>query len=765
MVIMKRIVTYILIFLMITSTAEAVDTFFEDFNSHAENTTINDVNNWSVDAGDTDGAVTQSGKSFEGSGKALKIIGDENAVEVSRSENYGNLSPGWIEFLVNPGVGAESQDVPSGRIAGVTFDMNGKIYASDGSSWVDIGEMFTPDTWYRVILKLDFTTHMYDIYTSPASAPEVGFTPDKTGLHFIDSTINSINQIGFSGAHNESMPEDSYVDDLVIHFIDRVNFLTTSKKFDSGSVTSPITVQIQNSLLEPQTAWRDIYLALRSTSGTGEFSLTEEPWALITQVVIFEGGHSTSFYYKDSTDGKPVITVKEDPDRGWLEAFQEQEVLETPLGFEIAAETPQVAGEAFDVTFTAKKDSGEIETEYTGSINVSVSYVNPISGTMQISPQLVSGFVNGVTTLSFVYPDCGLIEIMAEDSDDDEKSGISGEIMMIPAGFGLASSVTEEGEIFEVDVDQIVARTFPIFVTAINEDGAITPNFTGSVNLSPVGIDPEETEGGVMTPQVISGNTFSGGTAEAQVSYDRWGKIQIQVSDANYPAQLGKSNEIMFDPDTIVLTVEYPSESRDFFYTGEEIPVSLSAVDANGQVIPNYLGEVEVSASFGMGIPGEYLFLPSDAGEHIFDASVDSSGMYYVDALEPTNNIHAETLKIEVKQVSIVVESTYAPVGTTEVTIRLVDEDGNVIYSESSLSILIEIKEEFEDFSALSSAQSQPVTFKNGVVKVSVSDSRAEIVTIWAVSDLDFEIKKGTITFGRITKTGVGSLMWRDISE
>ena len=58
-----------------------------------------------------------------------------------------------------------------------------------------------------------------------------------------------------------------------------------------------------------------------------------------------------------------------------------------------------------------------------------------------------------------------------------------------------------------------------------------------------------------------------------------------------------------------------------------------------------------------------------------------------------------------------------------------------------------------------------PITFNDGIAKVLVSNSQPEVVIISQKSLYDFKIKTGTITFGRITKTGIGTLMWREIKE
>ncbi len=161
------------LFLVFSSIAHSaiIDTYIEDFDARQDDATIDEVDSWNVDQGETQNAKTQDATTQSGGGKALELIGAETAVNVSRSASYGDISPCWIEFIAKPGIGAHARGVPSGKIAAVCFDYTGKIYASNGSSWRDSGETFEAGNWYRVILKLNFSTHEYDIYIEPVAVP------------------------------------------------------------------------------------------------------------------------------------------------------------------------------------------------------------------------------------------------------------------------------------------------------------------------------------------------------------------------------------------------------------------------------------------------------------------------------------------------------------------------------------------------------------------------------------------------------------------
>ncbi|MBL7069452.1 MAG: hypothetical protein ISS34_06300, partial [Candidatus Omnitrophica bacterium] len=318
----------VLLMLLVASVQGAiVDTYEETFDDEADEATIDGVDNWSVDQGAATDAITQNDATYTGSGKSLQLTGAETAANVSRTATYGEASPCWVEFKIRPALGGQTQTIPSGKIAAVTFDHKGKIYASDGSSWTDTGATFSADEWYTVVMKLDFGSHLYDIYIEPTASPEAEFIPDKENLNFIDSSISYINKLGFDGVYSATQSSDeTYIDDLIVHFIDRIEIISAQQTLAVDQPSSPITAQLQNSYSEPQTAWEDIQLELRSTSDGGEFSLDRDNWSAVSVVTLPENAWQIIFYYKDTKRGKPIITVNEYPDSGWEEASQQSEI-------------------------------------------------------------------------------------------------------------------------------------------------------------------------------------------------------------------------------------------------------------------------------------------------------------------------------------------------------------------------------------------------------------------------------------------------------
>lgn len=754
---MKKIIGPLLLLLALVvcppgGQGAVVGSYFADFDDLEDDATINGVDSWVVDQGDSNSAKSQDSTTYNNTGNSLALSGEEATVNVSRSATYGNMSPCWIEFYVNAGIGNEVRSLPTGKIAAVTFDYTGKIYASDGSSWEDTGETFIAEEWYRVLLKVDFDDHEYDIFVEAVNDPDTELVADKTDLAFIDTSIDSLSQIGLEGVYSTTRDDDTYIDNLCVYFIDRLAVITDLQSIKEDTPSEAITVQLQNAYSEPQSAWTDIVLDLKSTSGTGEFSLDKTNWFSVTRITLPKDAQEVTFYYKDSTEGVPIITIEEYPDRNWSEATQLVTVSAEATGFSVAAATPQVAGKPFPIAITAKDDDGDVDEAYSGEVSILVNYLSPDDGTLGISPVSVAEFNAGIAQLEIEYPDCGVIEIVVQDSADSVKSGTSGEILFTPSSFTVSA-----------DTPQTVNKTFELSVSALNEDGEVTPNYDGPVSLTIEAISPDDASGGSISVSSLTSGDFTAGVVTKNMTYDRWGTISIKAADTTYSDKNGTSGPISFIPDSISVEVQVPSADRDFYYVGESIGILVNAADYNGEVIPNYQGLVNISTAIGLSLAQTYQFQASDEGKHAFLTSVSSSGYYEAAFEDKVADITGTSVRIEVKNATIQVISTVSTIGTAEVTVQLVDDDGNIINTESELSVQVELEEEYDNDS--SSTTQASVAFNNGVAKILVSNNQAETVTISPSSEFDFDIKKGTITFGRIAKTGIGALMWREIKD
>jgi len=748
----------------------ALDTYFQDFTNFTSGVTISGKDYWNIFSGLEDDAIAQSSVTPTGTGNSVKLIGALNIPIIDRPYVYGGLTPTWIRYRVRPAISGQTPSVPLKGIGAVCFDFTGQLLAADGASWVDTGATYTIGQWYDVSMKMDFSKHTYDLYYTSTSVPSTDFTPLKTNLKFIDPTINSLNDLKFYGAYSAFEESKAYFDDVEVSYIYRLEIITPSQKLMKGQASGPITLQLQASNSSPQTTVSDMTLELKSTSGRGSFSLSREQWLNEEQITLPASAQEITFYYKDAVAGKPIINVSEFPDRGYLDALQEFEIVDKSARFDVEVTSPQVAGKSFEIKITAKDEKGALDEYYSGSLNLSADYISPSKGKFSISPDSVSGFVRGVLKVNATYPDCGLVTIRVADSEDSTQEGASTQILFLPASFTVSAD----------ESSQIVSKPFKFNITAKNIQGATAPNYNGTVNLSPVAavttpVDtsqaplspPAITESiskAPLSPSSIAGDNFTNGVAKTDLSYNLYGAIKIKAEDSVDNTKSGISEKIEFSPKSISISVTPPaSKERDFFYIEEPIEVVVKVLDALDNPIPNYPGVVELTSSLGLTLPNPYTFTIADAGKHAFSITATQPDNYTVVARVQKGTLSAESSKIKVKNATIQVIDTTSPVGTGQVTIQIVDDTGNVITSENKLPITIQAIEDSDNNSV--SLPSNSGMFSNGKITIPVSDSEAETVTIVVTSPYKIKIKKGTITFGRAGKTGINQLMWRELKK
>lgn len=735
---------FTIIFTFFLTPVFAEDTFIDNFDTTQEGATIDGVNKWQVILGDKTKVISQSSQTPEGKGKALKFSGS-NSLVLKREDTYGSLDPCTIEFLIKPSLGKERVNLPTGKIASLSFDYTGTILASDGETWVDTGFTFDTDSWYRVSLTLDFLSHTYNLYISQYSLPEPNFNLVKENLSFIDTSINSLNAVGFEPPYRSDEASDIYIDDFVVYFISKLQFITSPQEIVKGKVSTPFTVQLQNDHSEPQTAWRDLVLELRSSSPTGEFSISQEPFVPVNQVIIPEGAQEVSFYYRDSKAGKHTITVNEFPKRNWDEATQVIDVVEAPFYFNISATSPQIAGEYFPVEILALNEQGEIDTSYNGEVNFIPEYISPSSGTAQFNPSEGAGFVEGRLNISLMYPDAGRVKIKVEDKNYPSRNSSSGEILFLPYKFLLNT----EGNF-------ITSKPFNLSIKAINKNGDKTSGYNSECLI--LAYSPQKELKGIINPDKFK---FEAGEITLSPVYNQWGDVKIKVQDENYPNIFGESETLHFFVDDIGLEVNFPP-GRDFFYAGENFDISIFPLDGLGNTISNYEGEVNIEATSSLLLPAHYKFSKDDKGRKVFKVSVDKGGVYSL-KVEEGETKKTKKIDFEVKEATLIITAPpSAGIGSVDVGVKLVDEEGNVI-PDNTLEIKATLEEENPNSSVYSQATKKPLTLYKGRAQFSITESEAEEVGVMVFApSLNIKSKAVKIKFGHIAKTGIGTFLWRE---
>ena len=193
--------------------------------------------------------------------------------------------------------------------------------------------------------------------------------------------------------------------------------------------------------------------------------------------------------------------------------------------------------------------------------------------------------------------------------------------------------------------------------------------------------------------------------------------------------------------------------------------VTVSLLGGDGLPVENFQGTVSLTPSPQFSIPSSYNFAAADKGQKTFVVPAGNPGNYKIKVQDVNDSLEAESENIEIKDATIVVSQSSAPVDTTVVEIQLVDKKGKRITSENEMRVTILFSEEDDNNSVFFSEAGKPILFKNGIAKVVIGDTEAETVNISAKSSFGLKVVNGRVTFGHAGASGVGALMLRETKD
>jgi MSHA biogenesis protein MshQ len=247
----------------------------------------------------------------------------------------------------------------------------------------------------------------------------------------------------------------------------------------------------------------------------------------------------------------------------------------------------------------------------------SCSYSKPKSGTLPLSlgdktlscatggkASIDTAFnENGAAQLAFKYPDAGELTIAAVINDAKGVATGEGKAVTAPASFRIepATGTIRAG------------ADFALQITALNAAGAVTPNFDNkdlndalaikhSVTLA-VACHKQGGSTGTVTPAAPA---FSDGVASVNASWSDVGQIDLSANLSDFLGTglgaTGTTNTLgagkcsgnvgPFIPAYYRLTL---SDSRTWYYSGEPLPLLVSAMNKAGALTLNYSNALGLS--------------------------------------------------------------------------------------------------------------------------------------------------------------------------
>ena len=436
--------------------------------------------------------------------------------------------------------------------------------------------------------------------------------------------------------------------------------------------------------------------------------------------------------------------------------------------FSVTASTPQIVGSEFTLTITALDEQGNTATYFSGTVNLTVDYVSPTSGSGTLSVTSTANFVTGIATITNqTFSDCGTITITATKSDDESITGTSSNIVFVPYDFTVVASGLDSAATTRSYGRHTVNESFTLTVTARNASGVTCPNYQGRADLTINYTSPSTDQSGSLGTSSLTSTYWTRGIAKlTNMTYNKWGRITITATDTTLTTQTGTSSNIIFLPKDFSISLSDPPASRTFYYTNEGFSTTITARDYNNSTISNYQGTISFSGA-GLNLPLDYTFTTTDAGSHKFkglNGSVEKKTNFSIKDTSYTA-ISATSATISIKEGTIKVYSTSGPVGKQSVRVKILDSQGKVIEEDDATTFIITLVEFMPDDSATCETTSLPAQMKNGGTTIYVTDNEAETVTVTPSATPTLKAVSGKVRFGTVSGSGIGIDYWREITK
>ncbi len=264
------------------------------------------------------------------------------------------------------------------------------------------------------------------------------------------------------------------------------------------------------------------------------------------------------------------------------------------------------------------------------------------------------------------------------------------------ASFALTAPVS-------TPVDQIQ----PVTVTVLDANGNVVSDYVGTVTLSST--DPQfgQPLSYTFTPEDQGSHAFyvyldTAGVQSLNVTQDNSGALMGQAIAGGQvaPQDSGSSNTnaqalVQITPQTPAsLVINAPATNA----VGSAAPITVTALDAFGNVVTNYTGTVSFLKNGSLaivGLPSSYTFTAGDEGSHRFAVSFKTTGSETISVYDTKNKSLtslAQQVQVTSAPAKLVIVSQPPKLLTAgqgfELVVEAVDSHGNVVTSFDGLVTL-----------------------------------------------------------------------------
>lgn len=284
-----------------------------------------------------------------------------------------------------------------------------------------------------------------------------------------------------------------------------------------------------------------------------------------------------------------------------------------------------VAGVSQGTTVTAYDAYGNVSTVYTGTVL--------ITGT----DSRASGYYTfttadaGVHTIAVVLKTAGTQTVTIQDLFNPAVSVTQSGIQVTSAAAATITTSTLSGTVAGV------AQSYT--VTARDAFGNIATGYRGTVSASSSDTQAALTAAYIFTAADAGVHTFS-------ITFKSAGGQTITVTDTANVGSLAFTNFQRDIPVTAGAVVGLSARAPSNVTAGVAFSMTVSAVDAFGNVVSNYVGKIHFTGPSGTGniLPTDYTFTAADSGSHVFSVTLSSTGTQTINFADlATNSIKGST--------------------------------------------------------------------------------------------------------------------------
>jgi hypothetical protein len=299
------------------------------------------------------------------------------------------------------------------------------------------------------------------------------------------------------------------------------------------------------------------------------------------------------------TAGSQTVTVNETVYKGIKGSAAIQITPLAATKFSVIVPTATTAGGPFSFKVTALDQYGNIATAYRGTVGFSSSDTRaflPASYAFQPADQ-------GVASFAAVLVTAGTDTVTATDQASNAIAGAGTTSVVASAASSLVLSATSS---------TVAGIAVTATVTAYDAYGNIATGYRGTVHFTSA--DPH-----ASLPADHAFTAADQGTHSFTITLKTAGNQTVTATD-KISATLSSTASVAVSPgSTIKFGIALPVSAT----AGTALTMTVSALDAFGNVTPSYTGTVQFTSSdVQASLPANYAFQAGDNGTHTFSGGV-----------------------------------------------------------------------------------------------------------------------------------------------